>query len=207
MVGSNDDEPGVSLSDALERWTPQELWQRYREIADHDIPLVNPWNPVPVQDEARRLREQRTIGYKLRRGELIASGLALPLHPTARRHDISPELWSRLRLNIRRQEASGDGLTWVELLFRETGPAPKERPSAALTERPPNARRAPGRPSIMEEIEAEMRRRAVSGELAASLRAEAEALADWAAAQEHLAGKHVPVPSSIHVSLGRYIGK
>ena len=53
----------------------------------------------------------------------------------------------------------------------------------------------------MKEIEAEMRRRAASGELAASLRAEAEALANWAAAQEHLAGKHVPVLSSIRRQL------
>ena len=49
MVGSNDDEPGVSLSDALECWTPQELWQRYREIADHDIPLVDPWIRFPTR--------------------------------------------------------------------------------------------------------------------------------------------------------------
>jgi hypothetical protein len=56
MVGRNDDEPGCTLSDAVERWTPREIWQRYRAIAEEDIPLLDLWNPV--QEEARRLRAQ-----------------------------------------------------------------------------------------------------------------------------------------------------
>ena len=43
MVGRNDDAPGVTLSEVIERWTPQEIWQRYREIADQDIPFIDPW--------------------------------------------------------------------------------------------------------------------------------------------------------------------
>ena len=209
MVGSNDDAPGVTLSEAIERWTPQEIWQRYREIADQDIPFIDPWNPVPVQDEARRLRGQieRILTEKLRRAELIASGLALPLRSTTRRRDISPELWLRLQLSIRREQASGDGLTWVELRFRETGPASKERPPAALKEKQPTPRRPAGRPSIMKEIEDEMRRRAASGELAASLRAEAEALAHWAAAEERFDGQACSGAESDQRGSQRCIGK
>jgi hypothetical protein len=55
----------------------------------------------------------------------------------------------------------------------------------------------------MGEIEAEMHRRAASGELASSLRAEAEALADWAAAEERLASQCIPKPKSIQKKLSR----
>jgi hypothetical protein len=53
----------------------------------------------------------------------------------------------------------------------------------------------------MKEIEAEMRRRAASGELARSLRAEAEALAAWAAAEERFDRQGVPKPKSIQQKL------
>jgi hypothetical protein len=201
MNGRDDHEPVLSLDEAVELWTPKEIWQRYRQMAEVDIPLVNPWDPL--QEEARRLRGQieRILTDKLYRGELIASGLALPLHPTTRRRDVSRELWSRLQLNIRRQQASGDGLTWVELRFREAGPASTERPPATPKQAQPRRRRSAGRPSIMKEIKAEMRRRAARGELAPSLKAETEALAEWAAAEERLASQRIPKPTSIQRKL------
>lgn len=53
----------------------------------------------------------------------------------------------------------------------------------------------------MRKIEAEMRRRAASGELEASLRREAKVLAAWAEAE--FTGVHVPLPNSIERKLGR----
>jgi len=50
-------------------------------------------------------------------------------------------------------------------------------------------------------IEAEMRRRAASGQMEESLRREAEVLAIWA--QRQFAGTHVPKPKSIEKKLGR----
>ena len=83
MVGRNDDAPGVTLSEAIERWTPQELWQRYREIADQDIPFSTPGTRFRCRTRPVACRGQieRILTDKLRRGELIASGLALPLRP------------------------------------------------------------------------------------------------------------------------------
>jgi hypothetical protein len=54
---------------------------------------------------------------------------------------------------------------------------------------------------MMPELEAEMRRRAASGVLAASLVAESEALAEWA--EQRLVGAHVPKPSSIRRQLAK----
>jgi len=134
---------------------------------------------------------------------LIASGLALPLKETSRRRDIRPELWPRLTFGHDFLVVMGNGLQFVEVLIRETRPVPSRLPASetAASRQQERQRRQPGRPSIMLQIEAEMRRRAASGELAESLAAEAEALAEWAAAQEHLVDRHVPMPSSIQRQL------
>jgi hypothetical protein len=92
----------VPIGEAARRWTPTELWRRYEKVADHYGPvLVIPLSGMtPVQKEARRLHSeiaQILIG-KLVGGELIASGLALPLKETSRRRDIRPELWPQLYL-------------------------------------------------------------------------------------------------------------
>jgi hypothetical protein len=196
-------EPGLSLDAAVERWTPKEVWQRYRQIAKEEIPLIIPANPNPLSEEARHLRAQieQILIDKLRRGELIASGLPLPLDADTRRRDISSELWSRLKLDIRRQEASGDGLQIVELRFRTASVAKSERAPAAVEEieLPPN--RSAGRPSIMPMIEAEMRRHSGRGLIKRSLRQEAKVLAIWA--RQQFEDAHVPKPESIARKLGR----
>jgi hypothetical protein len=204
MVERRAADQSFSLREAVERYTPRELWQRYFEIAKEEIPLIiiPNWNPLNMEARHLRGKIERILTAKLKAGELVASGLALPLRPTTRRHDIRPELWSRLRLDIRRQEASGDGLKFVELRFREPRPISMESVPTPAKERQPKQRRPAGRPSFMSEIEAEMRRRATSGELAATLVAESEALAEWAAAQQHLIGRHVPKPLSIQRKLG-----
>jgi hypothetical protein len=196
---------GIPLWEAIERWTPKEVWQRYRQIAEEEISLlIFPPGPTPLHQEASRLRThiEHVLTEKLRARELIASGLRLPLDgPEARRREISSELWSRLELDIRKGEASGDGLRMGELRFRTATRAESEQHPAVMDELklPPN--RVAGRPSIMPQIEAEMRRRAATGELEVSLRREAKVLAAWAEAE--FAGVHVPLPSSIERKLGR----
>ena len=205
MADASGADPGVPLREAVERWTPEELWRRYCEIAGHDLALFFAPGANPLQDEARRLHQRiaEILADKLRRRELIASGIALPLRPTSRRRDIRPELWARLRINLRQETAVGGGLEIVELLFREAQPATP--PAARTPERPRRAAarrtRGPGRPTIMPALEAEMRRRAGAGRLEPSLRREAAALAEWA--EQEIDDVHVPKPETIERQLGR----
>jgi hypothetical protein len=204
MPGRQPEDWGIPLWEAIERWTPKEVWQRYREIAREEVPYpIFPPGPTPLHEEAERLRMhiEYVLTEKLRRDELIASGLDLPLDRDTRRWEISSELWSRLKLDIRRQEASGGGLQIVELRFRTASEAKSEQAPAAVEEikLPPN--RSAGRPSVMPMIEAEMRRRAARGLIEGSLGREAEVLAMWA--QQQFADAHVPKPKSIQRKLGR----
>ena len=202
MKGTDDQEPGLSLDQAVERWTPKELWQRYREIAKADIPLFFPTDPDPMVLEAYGLRGQieHILTDKLRRGELVASGLPLPLDIDTRRRDISSERWSRLKLDILHGEASGDGLRVARLRFRAAAEIRSEQAPATVEDIEPGPRRPRGRPSIMAMIKAEMRRRAARGQMEPTLRREAEVLAIWA--QQQFAGRHVPKPKSIEKRLG-----
>jgi len=199
---------GIPLWEAIERWTPREVWERYREIAEYDIPLIILGAEDPRSEEVRRLSSRITefLVNRLARGELIASGVALPLKKKSRRRDIRPELWPRLGFTCRFQEVSGNGLTYGQVLIREAWPATRsatelKQEAARPPPQLPLPARGPGRPSIMPMIGAEMRRRADSGQIQESLRLEAEALAIWA--QQRFRDRHVPKPKSIGKKLGR----
>lgn len=209
MPGRQPNDWGISLWEAIERWTPKELWQRYRKIKSEDFPnVIFPSRPNPLRDEAARLRAQ--IGHdlreKLRRGELIASGIALPLTETSRRRDIRPELWPLLRFTSRFQMVTNGGLRYDQILIRDGSTirheAPAKRQDASRPQvLPRRASRPAGRPSLMPEIEAELRRRAAVGLIETSSLREAEALAAWA--EQQFADAHVPQPKSIQKKLGR----
>ena len=199
---------GIPLREAIERWTPRELWERYRELAEYDIPLIIPGAEDPRAEEVRRVHSwiSETLVDKLVRGELIASGIALPLKESSQRRDIPPELWPLLTFGYRFLVVSGNGLSYDQVLVREVWPgtrssAERQQDGARPPMQPHHAARGPGRPSIMPSIEAEMRRRADSGEIESSLSREAEALAIWA--QEQFTDAHVPKPGSIERQLGR----
>ena len=203
MPGRQPEDWGIPLWEAIERWTPRELWERYRELAEYDIPLIIPVAEDPRSEEVRRLRSRITefLVNRLARGELIASGIALPLNETSQRLDIRLELWPLLGFNTGFEMVTGDRIRYDQILIREASAARHgvlaDRPQAA----PPRARaRRPGRPSIMPMIAAEMRRRAARGLIEGSLSREAEVLAIWA--QEEFADRHVPKPESIERKLG-----
>jgi len=42
MPGRQPENWGIPLWEAIERWTPRELWERYRKLAEYDIPLIIP---------------------------------------------------------------------------------------------------------------------------------------------------------------------
>jgi hypothetical protein len=196
---------GIPTWEAIERWTPRELWQAYLRIAENDIPLIILGGPGdPRSDEARRLRVRITeiLVDKLVRGELIASGVALRLKETSRRRDIRPELWLCLTFSHRFATVRGERLTYDHVLIREARPATPSRTERTQEAARPLAQhaRGPGRPSIMPKIEAEMRRRAASGQIEESLGQEAKVLSAWA--KRTFPDKHVPAPQSIERRLG-----
>jgi hypothetical protein len=196
---------GIPLWEAIERWTPREVWQRYRQIAQEEVSyFFVPPGPTPLHQEASRLRAQieRILTDQLRRGELIVSGLRSPFDRHTERWDVPSELWWHLKLDVREQIASGEGLRVVNLRFRTAIEAKSEQAPAVVEELtlPPN--KPGGRPSIMPMIEAEMRRRADMGLIEGSLRREAEALALWVQ-QQQFTDAHVPKPESIERKLGR----
>ena len=204
MPGRQPEDWGIPLWEAIERWTPRELWERYREIAEYDIPLIILGaEEDPRSEEVRRLRSRITefLVNRLARRELIASGVAVPLKETSRRRDIRPELWPRLGFDCRFQMVTGDGLRYDQILIREARSVPHEVPASRPQALPPRAPARPGRPSIMSMIETEMRRRAANDQIESSLRREAEVLAIWA--NQEFPDAHVPMPKSIAKRLGR----
>jgi hypothetical protein len=209
MPGRQSGDWGIPLWDAIERWIPRELWERYREFAAHDIPLIILEGPgEPRADEARRLRGRisEVLVDKLVRGELIASAIAQPLKETSRRRDIRPELWPLLSFSCKFQLVVGNGLRYGQILIRETSSVRHAAPASRQDPDWPGAAprrgvRRPGRPSVMPSIEAEMRRRATDGQIEGSLRQEAEVLAIWA--QGQFADTPVPQRKSIEKKLGR----
>jgi hypothetical protein len=209
MPGRQPEDWGIPLWEAIERWTPRELWERYRDLARYDIPLIILGERGdPRSDEARRLRSQisEIMVDRLVRSELIASGIAVPLKETSRRRDIRPELWPRLGFNCGFQMVIGDGLSFDQILIREAASAGSHTPASWQDARwaraaPPRVAGRPGRPSIMPMIEAEMHRRAAHDQIESSLRREAEVLAMWAS--QEFPDAHVPKPKSIEKGLGR----
>jgi hypothetical protein len=204
MPGRQPEDWGIPLWEAIEHWTPRELWKRYRELAEYDIPLIILGGPEdPRSEEVRSLRSRITefLVNRLARGELIASGVAVPLNETSRRRDIRPELWPLLGFDCEFQMITGAGLRYDQILIREASSVRQEVPASRPQASPPRAPARPGRPSFMSMIEAEMRRRAANDQIESSLRREAEVLAIWAS--QKFPDAHVPKPKSIEKRLGR----
>jgi hypothetical protein len=199
------DEDGLPLGEALRAFADPDKWREYEaasvaaagkvrrrlmyvggepiagwgaaEQARHDNRLLD------RRDQIRRALVHDLVA-RLRSGELIAAGYEEPLSLGSTRRPIAAELWQILRPNFKTSAAAGAGLTISGILVRCAGGKPEGPVGSGDRgdfETIPQVR-PPGRPSIMPEIEAEMRRRAAAGQLLRSLRAESEALAAWASA-------------------------
>ena len=172
------------------------------EQARHDNHLLD------RRDQTWRELQQDFLG-RLRSGELIATGLEEPLTLERTRRPIPVYLWQVLRPDFKHSAAVGGGLMISGILVR-CGTVADPEPTAvqnAVEEFPePDADailepRPPGRPSMMPKIEAEMRRRAVAGQLRDTLSAEAQVLARWA--QTTHPDERPPRAKSIQRRLGR----
>jgi hypothetical protein len=140
---------------------------------------------------------------------LVAIGYEEPLSLGSERRPVPADVWRSLRPNFKNSTATGAGLKLAGILVHtaEDAPAPvsstdqnSEAGSIEGDPEPTFAVRPPGRPSLMREIEAEMRRRATAGQLLGSLRAESEALAHWVRTTHR--GERAPQPKSIAKQLG-----
>ena len=146
MPGRQSEDWGISLWDAIERWTPRELWERYRALAEYDLPMIIlGGRDDPCSHEARRLRSRisEILVDRLVRGELIASGIAMPLKETSRRRDIRSELWPLLTFGYRFLAVSGTGLKYGQLLIREAPTAAHGAPEREARGAPAGSACAP----------------------------------------------------------------
>jgi hypothetical protein len=231
MSDDRDPTDGYTLEEALKRFADSGKWQAYQRARlaaggrrNRRYPMTFRGEPIAgwaAAEEMKRsnaLIEQRDRAWRdlcfdlisrLRSGELIATGLEEPLTLDRTRRPIPVYLWQVLRPDFKRSAAVGGGLMISGILVR-CGTVADPEPTAvqnAVEEFPePDADailepRPPGRPSMMPKIEAEMRRRAVAGQLRDTLSAEAQVLARWA--QTIHPDERPPRAKSIQRRLGR----
>jgi hypothetical protein len=215
MSDQHDPNEGVSAWQAMERWTPKELWQRYKQIAVNDtyqMFILGPGVPLDLQhQEASDLRAPITkiLIKQLMTGELVASGIeSPPRNVNNPRQDVAADLWPLLDLNLFNSEARGDRLKIVALKIRSgahvdtPGSALKDHgevaPDAHPEERSGLSRRGPK--TIMPVIEAELLARARGGELLPTLAAESRHLETWAK-KSHPNFSRPPTAKSIREAL------
>jgi hypothetical protein len=231
MSDDRDPPDGYTLQEALKRFTDPAKWQAYerarlaaggRRIRRY--PMMFRGEPIvggAAAEEMKRsnaLIVQRDRAWRdlcldlisrLRSGELIGTGLEEPLTLDRARRPVPAHLWQVLRSDFKRSAAAGGGLKISAILVRRATEADQEPTAVSTTveeipvpdsDTVPEAR-PPGRPSMMPKIEAEMRRRAVAGQLRPTLSAESKVLASWA--QTTHPGERPPRAKSIQRRLGR----
>jgi hypothetical protein len=222
---------GYTLREALKRFADPAKWQAYERdrraagsrrnrqysMTFRGEPIAG-WAAAEEMQRSNALIEQRERAWRdlcfdlisrLRSGELIATGLEEPLTLDRARRPIPVHLWQVLRPDFKLSAAVRGGLNISGILVRRATEADQEPPAVSTTveELPepdpdmiPEAR-PPGRPSMMPKIEAEMRRRAASGQLRTTLSAESKVLASWA--QTTHPDERPPRAKSIQRRLGR----
>ena len=212
-----DGSEGLSLREAVERFSDPEKWQTHAVAAAAAAgrsrtgfffvggePIAG-WDAYDRAEAGNRLIDASERAWhalyadflsRLQSGELIASGYRVPVDPAIGRQVIPTDLWTVLRPNVRNSSARGGGCQFVAILVsRRPASAPFE---ALPVSRDATERRAPsfpGRPSIMQAIIAHMRERAERQELASTLSAEARELEHWA--RLTFPGQQVPKSRSI----------
>ena len=218
---------GYTLKEALRRFADPGKWQSYERarraagsrrnrrysMTFRGEPIVGGAAAEEMQ-RSNALIEQRDRAWRdlcfdlisrLRSGELIATGLEEPLTLDRARRPLPPHLWQVLRPDFKHSAAVGGGLRISAILVlanpEQTAVhnAVEELLDSGLDVIP--EARPPGRPSMMPNIEAEMRRRAAAGQLRDTLSAESKVLASWA--QTTHPDERPPRAESIQRRLGR----
>ena len=174
-------EDGLTIQEAIARFSDAEMWSAYR-AAGRKIPRLAPAIVGSLRHRELEQDRQRSkcLGWKLRhafqdklqRGELFAYGYSIPRSPDDARVRVPVGLWhDRAKINWETSSISADGLEFVSVRILE-----KDRPV------PVNPYRTglPGKPSIRHLILGELERRVKAGNLKPILAHEAKALREWA---------------------------
>ena len=186
-----DDEDGVPLREALERYADRELLRAFREApaGSSHVSYLSTWihgaeasahNARSRQLRGERQQRQRLLHraiddlvQRLQSGELEATGMRKPIELASTRTRLQRELWRVLKPDFRNSSASGGDLTVLDILVRPAGStgAYGDAESFASTPALP-ALMAPGEPvapmTVPELIRAEIQRRGSAGLLTGS---------------------------------------
>ena len=166
---------------------PARAWRDWHAAYDKAVPRGT------AAVAAAREAMLASLAARLRSGELEATGIRLEPPSEHRPEPITPELWDILVLRPDRNEARARGIAYggVRIRMVELGRVAERLVLGASTatasgssnlKQPGNTvvARAPGRPSLLGAIRAELERRAQCGEMLEAWRPEARALAAWA---------------------------
>jgi hypothetical protein len=140
---------------------------------------------------------------RLVRGDLVATAIVAPERLNSLRKVIPSERWRTLRVNFvastaagPKSTATGERLELFGVLVqvnKATSPSRSTGPGRTLLDSSNIPSKRPvGRPSVLDRIRAEWRRRKDAGQLTDSKAADARALRQWAV--EHLEGQHDLIP-------------
>lgn len=199
---------GLTLFEAIERYSDPADWQAYKEAAArvpkrappirsnfvsagregsaHGSMGMDHATYLRLKHDRNRLWRKLVTAFveKLCVGPLRTTGFALPLQPDSRRIPMASDLWEvlrpdfRSRNSIQKSIARGGGLAFEQIRVFP-GETPAESGDTAWTEIEVAPPRKGGRPSHRKEVEAEMRRRWKASEIEPSLNAECRRLAAW----------------------------
>ena len=141
--GEGEDHTGLPLREALEAFSDPERWAAYRRLPSGGGLLVvhSPYvdgpdaeiaNAAARQQHAARREKQaawrrlvEAFVARLRAGELVASGVVVPLRVDNPRVAIPAGRWRVLQPDFRRSAAKGGGLEVIDILVRHTVAAPE----------------------------------------------------------------------------------
>jgi hypothetical protein len=199
---------GVLLEEAIRIYGDPQLWARYQAAVDRRQGI--PRQPAFIGSAGREWRDwnttyaglsQRTsqevavaeralhkeFKQRLQSGELIASGIKLPITAGSQPEPIAPPLWDVLVLDVASNRARSEHLTYrgVRILSVAEGSVSAQSGpvgiAAEVAPAPAPSPSFPGRPSLMNKVSLEMDRRASESLLCDTLKAESDELATWIA--------------------------
>jgi hypothetical protein len=117
---------GLTLSQALERYSSSDDWKTYQELEPYRLTVVFLDKGYLTPEEQKYFdflqlqnRLETHICELLGRGELVASGYIQPLTANAQRVTISPNMWRLLSVNFENSSAQGHGLSLADITVAE----------------------------------------------------------------------------------------
>ncbi len=197
------DMSGVSPLAAIRQFSDPEAWAKFEQLLGLEVVTAEErasWNAddwarrdyqMALMLQSARLRPaehvtalhswaqlRNAFKARLQSGELVATGYVKPVELTDRPTAIPTDKWRFLKLDYLNGSASGEGLEIVSILIYRAEPQEISGPDdvAALLYRTG----LPGKPSIKHLIVQEFRCRGESGDYELTLKAEAQALHEWA---------------------------